>query len=409
MSLLWIVADSVRADVLGCCGGPCATPTVDRLAGEGALFPRAVSAAAWTLPSLAAMLTGVYPHRLGLAKWEQPWPAGRTTLFELAARGGLEVGSFPFDPQFLFANVPAARVAGSSQDTGALLAWLRARRGSSFVAFVHYWWTHVPYLMWPLDTRGWRKATNAVLTALCAGPEERAGVKRLYRHAVERFSETWLPRALEAVDLDRTWVVITADHGESWGERPGADPVRDVFDLHGNELADEVLRVPLILRPPGGGTGRRIDGLARTVDLAPTLAELLELGPLPADIDGASLARSVREGIPAPAADAVSVRNADFVTRAEVPRTPSELWTGYALTTLRERLVWDVGRDSFEFSEVGGEPAESTVVAERSAEPPPAPLVDRLRAEAQRAVVGEFDPADLARTAERLKALGYLE
>jgi N-sulfoglucosamine sulfohydrolase len=409
VSLLWIVADSVRADVFGCCGGPCATPTVDRLAGQGTLFPRAVSAAPWTLPSLAAMLTGVYPHRLGLAKWEQPWPADRPTLFDLAARGGLEVGSFPFDPQFLFARVPAAGVAGSSQDTTALLAWLRARRNAPYLAFVHYWWTHVPYLMWPMDPRAWRKATDAVLTGLCAGPQEREGVKRLYRHAVERFSETWLPRLLEAVDLDTTWVVLTADHGESWGERPGGAPVRDVFDLHGNDLADDVLRVPILVRPPRGGPGRRGAGLARTVDLAPTLAELLGLGALSPGIDGVSLAACVREGAVAPAPDAVSVRNADFVTRAEAPRTPSELWTGYALTTARERLVWDVERDSFEFSRVDAEPCGNTTFVERPGEPPPGVLVDRLRAEARRAVVGEFGPADLARTAERLKALGYLE
>lgn len=409
MSLLWIVADSVRADVFGCCGGPCATPTVDRLAGQGTLFPRAVSAAPWTLPSLAAMLTGVYPHRLGLAKWEQPWPADRPTLFDLAARGGLEVGSFPFDPQFLFARVPAAGVIGSSQDTTALLAWLRARRDAPYLAFVHYWWTHVPYLMWPMDARAWRKATDAVLTGLCAGPEEREGVKRLYRHAVERFSETWLPRLLEAVDLDTTWVVITADHGESWGERSGAGPVREVFDLHGNDLADEVLRVPILVRPPRGGTGRRGEGLARTVDLAPTLAELLGLGPLPPGIDGVSLAACVGQGAAAPAPDAVSVRNADFVARAERPRSAAELWTGYALTTPRERLVWDVARDSFEFSEVAPEASGTTSEIIRPAGPPPEQLVARLRTEAARAVVGEWDPADLARTAERLQALGYLE
>lgn len=409
MSLLWIVADSVRADVLGCCGGPCRTPTVDRLAEQGTLFPRAVSAAAWTLPSLAAMLTGVYPHRLGLARWEQPWPAGRETLFDLAARAGRVVASFPFDPQFLFSRVPAARVAGSSQDTGRLLAWLREHRDRPYFAFVHYWWTHIPYLMWPLDTRRWRKATDVVLSALCAGPREREGVKRLYRHAVERFSESWLPRVLEAVDLDRTWVVIAADHGESWGERSGTDGVRQVFDLHGNDLAEEVLRVPILVRPPRGGPARRIEGIVRTVDLAPTLAELLDLGALPPDIDGASLARSVREGAPAVAADAVSVRNADFVTRLETPGSPSDLWTGYALTKPRQRLVWDVGRDAFDFFELEAQPSGTATVAERRSGEPPAALVERLRAEARRAVVGEFDAAESARTAERLKALGYLE
>ena len=291
MSLIFIVADSLRHDHLGCTGGPVSTPTVDGLADSGALFERVISAAPWTVPSVASMLSGVNCHRLGLVQWEQPWRQDTPSLFDIARQAGYEVASFVFDPSFMFTSVPQAGVRGSSQDTTAVLDWIRQHRDDRYLLFLHYWWTHIPYVDLPMSTAAWRQGADHVLAALAAGAEAREGVKRLYRRAVERFSEQWLPRVLDAADLDTTWVLLTADHGESWGERPGDDPPADVFDLHGNALWDEVLRVPMIIRQPGGGEPQRLPGLSRTVDILPTLAELLGLVSVTpgADVDGVSL------------------------------------------------------------------------------------------------------------------------
>ena len=60
-NILWIVMDAVRADHLSCYGYHReTTPNIDRIAGEGALFENAISAASWTLPSHASMFTGLY-------------------------------------------------------------------------------------------------------------------------------------------------------------------------------------------------------------------------------------------------------------------------------------------------------------------------------------------------------------
>ena len=272
MSLVLIVADSVRRDAFGCTRPSSAlsarspfaldcapaTPTVDRLAREGAVFERVITAAPWTVPSLGAMLTGVYAHRLGLVKWEQPWPADYVSLFELALKAGYDVASFVFDPKYLFCRVPEARVVGSSQEPQTVFQWAQDHHGKPYFLLIHYWWTHIPYLARTMDTVGWRTVSDQVLSVLGAGPEARVGVQRLYAHAVEHFSEQWLPRLLEVIDLDESWVVLTADHGESWGERNPDHPPRNVFDLHGNDLYDEVLQIPLIVRPPGGMPERRL-------------------------------------------------------------------------------------------------------------------------------------------------------
>ena len=63
-----------------------------------------------------------------------------------------------------------------------------------------------------------------------------------------------LGRLIDELDrrdiLDRTWVIITADHGESFGEIPG------VF-WHGTSLYETQLHVPLVIIPPAGGPPAR--------------------------------------------------------------------------------------------------------------------------------------------------------
>jgi len=408
MSAVIIVADSVRADMLGRPGGPAQTPFFDRLAADGVLFDAVISAAPWTVPSIAAMLTGVYPHRLGLVKWEQPWPSGRPTLFDLAAAAGAEVGSFVFDTAHLFRNVEAASVRGSSQDVPAMLGWFKERRGREFVAFVHYWWTHVPYVSRPMTVPVWKKVSDALLDAMRKSAATRAKAEGLYRLAVARFSEQFLPELLGALDLDATWLFVTADHGESFGARAETAALRDVFDLHGNTLYREVLEVPLLIRPPGGVGGRRVGGLARTVDLFPTAAALMGLGPVPPDLDGTSLAPCVTDGARAPAAEAISVMNRDFVDLPELPQDPDDVWCGYALTTLERKLILDTRTGTRRAYDLTSDPGETIDIADADTRTL-APLFARLDRERARAVVGDVLPGDAARIRERLRRLGYLE
>jgi arylsulfatase A-like enzyme len=414
------VADSVRHDALGCARSSwsspwelaaCpATPTVDRLAAEGAVFDRVITAAPWTVPSLAAMLTGVYAHRLGLVKWDQPWPADHASLFDVARHAGYEVASFVFDPEHLFSRVPEARVCGSSQDFPALLRWLDDHRAAPFFLLVHYWWTHIPYLARPMTQLEWRCLSDHVLEAVRASPAARAGVQRLYAHAVEWFSEQWLPRLLDSVDLDQCWVAITADHGESWGERIPARPPADVFDLHGNTLCEEVLRIPWIMRPPGGMSPRRVAGLVRSVDLMPTLAGLLGWKDEPgeAGCDGVDLSRAVRGEAAVPTLDAVSVRNHDFLTRPELPREPRELYGALGLTTDRWRQIWEPSTNRRMAFDLARDPAETRDVATTEAEQLERGW-ERLGEELERARVGEWPAQHAAELRARLGSWGYVE
>jgi arylsulfatase A-like enzyme len=71
---------------------------------------------------------------------------------------------------------------------------------------------------------------------------------------------------------DRTVVVITADHGEAFGEHG--------FFYHGREVWDEVVRIPLLVFVPGN-VARRISRRVSMVDVAPTVMELAGLAADP--------------------------------------------------------------------------------------------------------------------------------
>ena len=102
--VLLITVDTLRPDALGWVAGKNATPEIDRLAGGAFRFPVAVAPVPLTLPSHAALLTGLLPRRLGLRDNGQVVPAGPRTLAEaLDARGyatAAFVSGYPLDSAF---------------------------------------------------------------------------------------------------------------------------------------------------------------------------------------------------------------------------------------------------------------------------------------------------------------------
>ena len=78
-NLILIVIDTLRADRLGCYGyGEGTSPCMDRLAAEGFRFRNALAPSSWTKPSVASLMTGLYPGRHGTV-------------------GGVELKQRPFD------------------------------------------------------------------------------------------------------------------------------------------------------------------------------------------------------------------------------------------------------------------------------------------------------------------------
>jgi arylsulfatase A-like enzyme len=304
-NLLLLTVDTLRADRLGVYGDPRArTPWMDRLARTGSQAEVCVTPSPWTLPALASLHTGEYPARHRVLEEVSRLAEDVVTLAEDCRGSGLRTAAFVSNPWlaagslargfdvFDVAERPVLldpirgtrlSVAGTKVllrlvklDDGVRLArkatsWIRDGRGAFFV-WVHWFDPHLPN--WPpapFDRLGGSppRFVSASLTVEAiragefeGGEEGRREIARLYAGEVAYTDRAigMLLRSLdEAGDLERTAIVLAADHGEEFWEHGGYG--------HGHSMHDEVLRVPLVVRRPGGVPGRIDRRLTRLMDV----------------------------------------------------------------------------------------------------------------------------------------------
>lgn len=281
-NVLVVTIDTLRADRLGVYGAAhVATPAIDRLAREGAWVPNATVHAPLTRPSHASLFTGRYPDEHGIRdNVSAPLAAGVPLLAERFKRDGLATAAFVasvvlerqsgLDRGFdVYSDrMPAGgdRRPGDAVVTEAV-EWLKGK--SRFFAWVHLYDPHAPY----------------VPPGRYAG--EYAG--RPY-DGVVAWSDELIARLVDALrasgSLDSTLVIVTSDHGESLGEHGE--------DVHGYFVYEATLRVPLVFRGPGVKPGTRIGGLVRTIDLYPTILDIMGHPAEPSS--GRSVAASLKGG-----------------------------------------------------------------------------------------------------------------
>jgi arylsulfatase A-like enzyme/Flp pilus assembly protein TadD len=294
-NVLLISVDTERRDHLAPYGAALETAAASRLAREGVLFERAVSHIPLTLPSHSSIFTGLYPPHHGVRD-NAGFVLGRdvTTLAErllehgyqtaavvgsyvVAARFGLAQGYETYDDSFDYTEIERKSLTEVERPAGQVvdraLDWLRRERrvDRPFHLWVHLYDPHDPY----------------------APPEEyRRRAPTAYAGEV-LYADSQVSRLLDALDTlglrQRTLVVYVSDHGEALGDHGEA--------THGIFLYGATLDVPMIVAPPSGGSrdsagllpaGLRVRGLARLVDVTPTVLDLVGL-PVPAGLDGGSL------------------------------------------------------------------------------------------------------------------------
>jgi arylsulfatase A-like enzyme len=319
LNVVLIVLDAARAGQLGCYGyGRPTTPEVDRLAAEGVLFERAYTPAVYTLGAMSSVWTSQYPdrHHAEVSYADRLPPGGLTLSEALGARGVKTAGfvanamagtAFGFERGFdefheVYRLFPDLGSRGEAFRR-VLPAWLDRHRARPFFAYVHLREPHFPYDPGPpFDTRFGADAPltreqrrdRAWYTDVNQGrvqprKEEVEHLVRLYdgnlAYADREVGE--LRRALEAAGLlERTVLIVTADHGEQLHEHG--------YISHSAQVYEQSVHVPLIVRLPAGKgpRGLRLPALVDLLDLAPTVLDLLaqEGGPRAArEFQGRSL------------------------------------------------------------------------------------------------------------------------
>ena len=329
-SIVWIVVDTLRADHVPAYGYARPTlPSLDRLTARGVRFERAYAPLPETTPSIASMLTGLLPHRHGVTRLYNVLPREVESIAERLRDAGWATGGFVssfvmvssfsgleqgFDVYDDFVDDRERYRENFERRAGATLeraaAWLDQVAGRRSFCFIHLIDPHGPYD--PPD--GFAERFHSPESREVEGeiPEYQQipGVRDFFRYDdlydgeiayLDRELDRFLAGRAARGALERTLVVFTADHGESFGEH-------GVFFQHGSDLFEENVRVPLVVAPPDGGEFARRATCPTPVsvtDLAPTVLELAGLAPS-GSLDGRSLAGALR-GAPLPAAPLVLV------------------------------------------------------------------------------------------------------
>jgi len=289
--VILISIDTLRADRLPAYGyGRGSTPHIDALAREGVLFEDAISHCPLTLPAHASLLSGLLPPRHGVRdnvgyrlKDEHRTlatrfrAAGRPTgaavsAFVMRAATGLAQGFDHYDDA-LTTDAKVASLGAQQRDGAAavesLARWVEGQRGRPFFAFLHIYEPHTPYA----PPEPWRSRQSDPYDGEVSYSDDLVG----------RF----LARLKAAGVYESAVVMLTSDHGEGLGDHGEQE--------HGFFLYREAVRVPLLLRLPGGArAGTRVRGVVAQVDQAATL---LELAGLASDgLDGVSLRGAIASG-----------------------------------------------------------------------------------------------------------------
>lgn len=426
-NVILITLDTVRADHLSIYGYERkTTPTLDEIEHELLVFENAYSQAPSTRPSHFSVFASRYPRDLGI--WnnsDPPLPQSELTVAEVLQSAGWRTGAVS-SVRFLvsdggagqgFDEVSMPLQTEQSQlgklTTGKAIDFIRSSTATPFFLWVHYFDAHLPYQPIPeLRDAFWdgppptEKNIEPDLIEKEGFGTVGAIPHREYMTAmydasilyVDRQIRTLLDYLRENDMLDDTVLILAADHGESLGEH-------GVYFAH-DGLYESNVRVPLVLRLPGGARAGRVEAIVENLGIGATILDTAGL-ETPTTFRGTSLLDAepgngtafFEQGTLFSGLRAGELKWIDGRGFAE-----DERFVEGSLRKLRERPalgLYDLQTDPGEVNNLAPERSDDAETLQRR-------LSNWVRAHddaKRRAGQREVDPEIL----ERLRALGYTE
>jgi len=324
-NIVVIVVDTLRADHLSSYGYDRPTSeNIDKLAREGVLFENAYSTAPYTLPSHASMLTGLYSfsHQAYDNPLDDKYPTIGETLQDLGYRSaafsanvstfnrsnGFERGFIHFEDHYrsigdmirntvygrFFEYYVLYKLVGYQDELGRMsatdinnsaLRWINSQKDGPFFIFINYYDVHSPYIppnpfrnkfasivkdpgglissYWSTENLYVELTPDQLQSEVNAYDGDIAYVDNSIGQLLANLKKQGL--------LENTLVVVTSDHGESFGEHG--------LRGHANALYRELIHVPLIIWWPGHlPIGEHISKPVSLVSIPPTLMTLIGKG-----------------------------------------------------------------------------------------------------------------------------------
>ncbi len=296
-NVLLIVLDTQRADLLSSYGHHrVTTPHLDSLAAEGAVFERAFATSSWTLPTHISLFTGLlgFQHRAE-DRPRKMLPSGPMTVAERLSEAGYATAGFVANMYWTGRQSGLARGFAHYEDyygslgdalnratisrefstvqqmLGAIdvrgrkrastvnrevLGWTGRVKGRPFFAFLNYFDVHAPYFP-PAPFKGRFGVIRPELMAKrleIGNQPKRPQSPEMWAYNMDRYQEAMLYLDYNLGELfselrrrgvlDNTIVIVTADHGEHFGEHAR-------INGHGASLYTQETWIPLIIRFPG--------------------------------------------------------------------------------------------------------------------------------------------------------------
>ena len=316
--------DTLRADHLGSYGYDRPTsPNIDQLAESSVLFEWAFSQAPNTPPSQTSILSGLYPSTHGMVFDEDRLPQTAETLAESLSNAGFTTAAY-IDGGYMrqrfgvdqgFELYHDNRGQGLATMGPLVFDWVEEHANEDFLLLIHTYDVHTPYqapepfgsmfqsgLAEPSPGfEATSEQMEAIRTSSKDGPavtldrNDLAWAMAGYDGGI-RYVDDWIGRFiahLKTLNLfDQAIIVLISDHGEE-------------FQEHGSVLHDKlyatVTHIPMLLRLPEGQPATRVDTVVETIDLMPTLLDLVAV-QTPSAVQGRSLlpivnGRDIREQV----------------------------------------------------------------------------------------------------------------
>jgi N-acetylglucosamine-6-sulfatase len=311
-NILIILASDLRPDAMGCYGnGTVRTPNFDAIAKEGARFDNFYTASPLSCPSRAALLTGLYPHQMGIFDDAGPpdLPPGATTLPRVLEKAGYVTGfagkaHLGGDPRrWGFREGPAWLPGGSSPHrdpklriegeekvvegmitpilVDAALAWIERHKGDRWLFWLALTVPHAPCI---LDPRHPYKPSEIDPPPLWSHNENLSDLDWAGYYSTVSMMDEQVGRLTQKLrDLrlhDDTLLCVLSDNGFMMGSH--GYPGKGVW-------FEESVRVPALARWPARiKAGTRVWSTSVNVDLFPTLCEVAG-APKPEKAEAVSL------------------------------------------------------------------------------------------------------------------------
>jgi arylsulfatase len=304
-NVILLTIDSLRADHLSCQGyDKATTPELDDFADLGVRFENAFATSSHTRESMPSLLSGRYPDaavdeksNLGVTSIAELVPNHTTAGFHsnpyLSRAFGFNAGFDAFDDDLHFGDWKIAMYLRRLWDrlrnrfyarvdtiNARALKWL-ALQDSPVFLWNHYMDPHDPYEP-PIEYRDkYRKLSQDDIRNLhkraasdpnSISQDEKGKLIDLYNGEIQ-FTDAQIGMFLKELKsegwLDDTLVIITADHGDAFGEHG--------YFGHPRHLDEELVKVPLIVVGPGFKKGKTVDTPVSTLDIVPTILQNCQL------------------------------------------------------------------------------------------------------------------------------------